>query len=226
MNFYPVNLNINSKRCVLIGGGHVALRKLRTLIECKPDLVIISPEVCSDMASLIAEHNLCFEQRGYRGGDLKGAFLCIAATDNHQVQQAISEEAVQEKVLLNSVTDPAVCDFQVPSQVRRGQLLVTVSTCGGSPALSKILRKQLEREFGPEYGVLVKLFSGIRRRLLESSWRPENLQPVFQRIDSDNCLRHIIADDWQALERDLQGQLPENSDVKAIIVELRKEMQN
>ncbi len=84
----------------------------------------------------------------------------------------------------------------------------------------------MEREFGPEYGVLVKLFSEVRKQLLASSFRPESLQPIFQLIDSDNCLRHIIADDWQALENDLQGQLPEICDVTSIIDSLREETKN
>ncbi len=226
MNLYPVNLNITNRKCVLIGGGRVALRKLRTLLECDPALVIISPEVSAEIATLIAERNISYENRCYRIGDLKGAFLCIAATNDRRIQSAISEEAAEEKVLLNSVTDPEICDFQVPATIRRGDLLVTVSTCGGSPALSKKLRKQLEKEFGPEYSVLVKLFSQIRQQLLTSSWRPESLRPVFQQIDSDKCLRHIIADDWQALENDLKRQLPEICDVQNIIDHLRKEIKN
>lgn len=226
MNLYPVNLNITKKKCVVIGGGNVALRKLRTLLECDPALVIISPDVSCEMAAVIAEHDIKHEKRGYRSGDLNGAFLCIAATNDPVVQQAISEEADREKVLLNSVTSPEICDFQVPSNVRRGELLVTVSTCGGSPALSKQLRKQLEKEFGPEYAVLVKLFSHIRQQLLASSWRPESLQPVFQRIDSDSCLRHIKTDDWQALENELQRLLPEICDVQNIMDELREDIIN
>lgn len=226
MNFYPVNLNITDKKCVLIGGGSVALRKLRALLECQPEIVIISPDVNREIAGLITKHNLYHEKREYHKGDLNGVFLCIAATNDRTVQAAVALEAEEQKVLLNSVTDPEVCDFQVPSKIRRGQLLMTVSTCGRSPALSKVLRKQLEIEYGTEYETLVKLYSQIREQLLNSSWRPENLQPVFQRIDSDNCLRHIIADNWQALERDLQSQLPDQCDVKVIIDAVRKQMIN
>lgn len=98
MNFYPVNLNITNKKCVLIGGGSVALRKLRALLECQPEIVIISPDVNQEIADLITKHTLSHEKREYHKGDLNGAFLCIAATNDHAVQAAVALEAEEKSI--------------------------------------------------------------------------------------------------------------------------------
>lgn len=225
MAFYPINLNITAKRCLVIGGGKVAARKLRSLVECGAEIVVISPEICQEVTELVLTGKVYHQKRGYEKGDLRGAFLCIAATDNRDIQEQVKEEARQERILLNSIDDQQACDFQVPSKIRRGDLLLTISTGGGSPALSKTLRQKLEVEFGEEYGLLVRLLSLIRLQMLALNEEGEKLKPIFQKLVDLNYLPLLVEEDWTELERSLLLHLPENVNVKAIIKALKDEME-
>ena len=161
-SYYPVFLNINEKRCVVVGGGQVALRKVQTLLEYGAKVDVISPEICPELAAIIGIH---VSRRQYQPGDLKGAFLAIVATDNHGINHQIAQEARSQAVLVNVVDDAEYCDFILPSLVRRGDMTIAVSTAGRSPALARKLRTRLEHDFGEEYAALVGLIDEVRREL-------------------------------------------------------------
>lgn len=159
-SYYPVFLNINEKRCVVVGGGQVALRKVQTLLEYRAKVEVISPELCSELAAV---PGITVWHRQYQPGDLKGAFLAIVATDNHEINHLIAREARSQGVLVNVVDDAEYCDFILPSLVRRGDMTIAVSTAGRSPALARKLRTRLEQDFGEEYAALVVLIDEVRR---------------------------------------------------------------
>ena len=174
MALYPVNLKVEGRPCVIIGGGRVAARKAASLLECGARVRVISPGLDPGFGELgvFAEGQAggaeagssgggagsgpgAFEHisRAYREGDLEGAFLVIAATDDNAVNRAVEAEAQKRGVLLNVVDQPEHCSFYVPSSVRRGELMLTVSTGGQLPALAKRLRRQLEEEFPGEWAL-------------------------------------------------------------------------
>lgn len=163
---YPVMLEVRERRCVVIGGGAIGEGKVRGLLDAGAHVTVIDPEPTSGLTDLAGEGRVTLVLRSYRPGDLKGAFVAIAATDDGAVNARAFDEAGAEGVLFNAVDDPRFCEFSVPSILRRGDLMLTLSTGGKSPALAKALRKKLDRQFGEEYGELVDLLAQIRQEAM------------------------------------------------------------
>ncbi len=166
MKSYPINLvGLEKKRCVVVGGGDVALRKVQSLLDAGAlQVIVISPRLDDGLSQLQRQGRIEHIARGYRPGDLKGAFLVIATTDDPEVNSSVSHEAEAEGILLNVVDDPDRCNFIVPSTLRRGDLVIGVCTGGQSPALAAGLRRKLERTLGSEYSGFLELAGDLRRR--------------------------------------------------------------
>ena len=156
---YPIFLNLDGKRCVVVGGGAVANRKARKLLQARARVVVISPEVRPELASMTVE----VRRRPYREGDLEGAFLAFAATDRREVNAAVVREARQRDIPVNVADEPSEGDFALPSTLRRGQLQGAVSTGGASPGLAQRIRRELEEAFGYEWAGVVEALHRARR---------------------------------------------------------------
>jgi precorrin-2 dehydrogenase/sirohydrochlorin ferrochelatase len=163
--YYPVFLEIHGKRCVVVGGGNVALRKVKMLLDCGATVTVVSPTFLPEFDSLTGNKAICLIHRGYRSGDLKEAAMVIAATDEKDVNEKVGTEARKTGILVNVVDDPTHSDFIVPSFFRRGDLTLAISTMGKSPALAKKIRTKLEQDFGKEYGSLITLIDEVRLEL-------------------------------------------------------------
>jgi siroheme synthase-like protein len=164
-DYYPIFLNIRGKKCVVVGGGGVAERKVRSLVEHNASILVISPHVSEGLAELAAQGVIKVARRDYRPGDLKDALVVIAATDDPEVNNLVADEGQRRGTLVNVVDAPQSSNFIVPSLVRRGDVCIAISTGGRSPALSRKIRTQLEQSFGPEYASLALLLSEVRREL-------------------------------------------------------------
>ncbi|MFA5055656.1 MAG: NAD(P)-dependent oxidoreductase [Dehalococcoidia bacterium] len=164
-HYYPISLDIDGKRCVVLGGGEVALRKVNTLLEHDAIVQVISPELCAGLEDLFASDKIIAAKRPYADGDLAGAFVIIAATDDADVNRRAAAEAEKLGVLVNVVDVPELSNFIVPSHLRRGDLSIAVSTGGASPALARRIRERLEAEFGDEYAALLALAGRARSEL-------------------------------------------------------------
>ena len=163
--YYPVYLDLDGKPCVIIGGGEVAWRKVRGLLECRASLTVISPSVTPGIRERAETGELQWSAREYMEGDLKGAFLAIAATDRRLVNEAIANEAARNNVVLNVVDDPSLCTFIAPAVVRQGEVTVALSTGGASPALARKLRESLEASDVLQYADLAGILSSARKEL-------------------------------------------------------------
>lgn len=159
---YPVFLNIVEKKCVVVGGGKVALRKVKVLLSHGASVTVISPTLCSEVLELAENNRINVLQRQFRPGDLHDAFIAVAATDNRDTNCLVIEEARSKAILVNVVDDAEKSDFIVPAQMRREDITIAVSTAGKSPALARKIRKKLEKEYGEEYGTLLQLISKLR----------------------------------------------------------------
>ena len=178
---YPVNLVVEGRRCLVVGGGAVAARKVAGLLACGAAVHVVAPDVGDEVRAL---PGVTFSERPYRAGDLEGFRLVVAATDDRAVNGAVYRDAEAAGVWVNGADDPEHCSFTLPSVVRRGSLLVTVSTGGRSPALARWLRQRLEREIGPEYAVLLDLLATERETIKASGRSTEDLD-WQSALDSD-----------------------------------------
>lgn len=165
MRYYPIFIDLNDRLSVVIGGGPIAERKVCTLLECGARVTLIAPEVTEAIRAMASEGRITWKPRAYEPGDLTGAFCTYAATNDNAVNTAIYEEATRNSQLCNVVDVPPLCNFIVPSIVRRGDLAVAISTSGNSPALARRMREDLTEHIGPEWQELNDLLGRMRPEL-------------------------------------------------------------
>ncbi len=188
---YPVLLNITGKLCVVIGGGRVSERKVNGLLESGAIVRVVSPEVTDELGGLASRGMIDWHQKLYSDNDIDGAVLVFAATNSREVQEMIRRKAEANGQLLNVADDPECCSFHVPATVRRGDLTLTVSTSGKSPAVAAHIRQQLEEEFGPEYETLLQVMSLIR---VQTGSDTENFSQPDRKKIYKNILHNDIID--------------------------------
>jgi precorrin-2 dehydrogenase/sirohydrochlorin ferrochelatase len=193
MKYYPVHLDINNRKVLVVGGGSVGTRKVKTLLDCGARVTVVSPEVSRQLRELAASGDIKLAERSYQSEDLNGVFVVIGATDDERLNQQISSDADRLNTLCNIADRPEVCNFILPSIVQRDDLVITISTSGQSPALAKKLRKALENQFGEEYGTLLQLMGAIRKKLLQQAHKPEAHKPLFEQLINSDLIVIIQA---------------------------------
>ncbi len=167
MVLYPINLHLTGCPVLVVGGGQVAERKINTLVAAQATVTIISPELTPGLQVLAKSGALRWRQRTYESGDIDTFSLVFCATNRRAVNQNVAREARERGKLVNVADGPEEGNFSLPAQVRRGDLLLTVSTGGQSPALVRKLRRELEARYGPEYEELILLLGRIREEMKE-----------------------------------------------------------
>jgi siroheme synthase-like protein len=178
---YPVNLMVAGRRCLVVGGGPIALRKVIGLVEAGARVHVIAREVSTDIRAL---EDVTWEERPYRPGDVAGFRLAVSATDDPEVNRTVLEDAETHGVWLNSADDPENCSFTLPAVLRRGEVSIAVSTGGRSPAMAAWLRDQLATSIGPEYSVLLDLLAEAREAVRRHGLATEGLD-WHRLLDSD-----------------------------------------
>ncbi|MBM3118112.1 MAG: bifunctional precorrin-2 dehydrogenase/sirohydrochlorin ferrochelatase [Chloroflexi bacterium] len=163
--YYPIFLNIRGKKCLVVGGGKVALRKVQTLLEHGADVEVVSPALCPELNRLAKDGTIRAQQRSYKAKDLHDALIAVAATDDSKINEGIAAKARRRGILINVVDDPKNSDFIVPSYLRRGDIIVAVSTSGRSPSLARKIRTELEKDFKAEYAQLALIADEVRSEL-------------------------------------------------------------
>lgn len=217
MSLYPINLNIQYKRCLVIGGGSVAHRKVVTLLEFGADVILVSPLVCAALETLAARSEIKIYQREYQEDDMAGVFLAFAATDNIGLQKKIVKDSVKYGVLLNNATDPCECDFQVPAYFKRGDLQIAISTSGASPAVSRMVKEKLENSFGDEYEYAICLLRLIRQRIVVPGSVSAENKEVLNGLLQDDIISCVERQDWSTLKSILAKNLPGNINVTELL---------
>mgnify|MGYP001195873743 CR=1 FL=1 len=182
---YPVILQLRGRRAVVVGGGKVAVRKIRGLLEAGADVVLVAPEAEPELQALAVEGTIGWRIKTFAPGDLDGAFLVIAATNDHEVNEAVAQAAAPGQ-LLNIVDAPERCDFHVPAVIRRGPLTIAVSTEGASPAVARRIRRELEDRYGKEYGPYLEFLQRARDIVLHEVEDAEGRRRLFQTLAADS----------------------------------------
>jgi siroheme synthase-like protein len=163
--YYPLLLNIQGKKCLVVGGGAVALRKAQMLLEHGAIVEIVSPAFCPELNELVKDGAVRAIHKDYKPEDLNDALLVVAATDDARINEKVAAEARKTGILVNVVDKPDISDFIVPSYFRHGDIIVAVSTSGKSPALARKIRGELERDLKAEYWQLAVIANEVRNEL-------------------------------------------------------------
>ncbi len=191
MRYYPVYLDIQNRKCLVVGGGSVGTRKVMTLMDCGASVTVVSPDFTTQLFQLADTRAIKLKKRPYRSSDLDGMFLVIGATNNEELNRQISEDAQRLNKLCNIADRPEACNFILPSFINRGDLIIAISTSGKSPALAKKLRKDLENEFGQEYAEFLRLMGVIRQRLLSKNRDSKTHKYLFEQLISRGLIEMI-----------------------------------
>lgn len=213
MRYYPVNLDIENRLCLVVGGGRVGERKVRRLLECGARVTVVSPEATQGLKAMAAAGRIVLRLRAYEEQDLEGVFLVFCATDDGELNRQLTAAAERRGLLSNIADRPEESRFILPSVVRRGDLLLTVSTSGRSPAFAKALRADLERQFGPEYADFLDIMGAVRERLLGRSHDPEAHRRIFSRLIAGGLLERVRSGDAAGVEALVSEALGEDVDV-------------
>jgi precorrin-2 dehydrogenase/sirohydrochlorin ferrochelatase len=188
--YYPVFLNLRGKKSVVVGGGKIAERKILGLLRAGADITVISPRITKKIEKEKLKNNLKHINRQYRKKDLDNTFLVIAATDSLDTNKKVSEDAA---CLVNVVDTPDLCNFIVPATVNRGLLSIAVSTSGISPALSRSIREELEKAFGPEFAQYLDSLKKIRADAMEVIQDTRKRSRLLKSLASEKILEMLRA---------------------------------
>jgi precorrin-2 dehydrogenase/sirohydrochlorin ferrochelatase len=165
MSFFPSYLNLKDKKILLVGGGYIALEKLEKLTDFTTDIKVISKEVSDDFLEFSKRYNIEIEKRAYRKGDIDSFDIVVVATDTRELHREIYQESRNSRVLVNSVDDTAYCDFIFPSYIKQGDLTISISTSGASPAMAKRIRVYIEKVIPPNIGKFLKEMKSLRESM-------------------------------------------------------------
>jgi len=205
--YFPILLNLRGKSCVVIGGGDVAVRKVRTLLDRGALVRVIAPEARPEIAALADENKIELETRCYRSGDLAAAFLCVAAADSPEVNARARQEAGVRRTLINVVDDPEGGDFQTPSFFEDGPLLVALSTSGASPAVARTLRRMMQAWLGESMGQALAIVETFRDRVKDAVADPKDRVRFWEDAVNKDNLELARQGDLAGFERSLEAAL-------------------
>jgi siroheme synthase-like protein len=189
--YYPVFLDLTDGPVLVIGGGPVAEGKVEGLLAAGANVTVVCPTVTPRLAGWVAAGRIEHLARAYHAGDLAGRRLALVATDDPAVSGAVAAEGRERGIWVNAADEPARCDFILPAVIRRGRLVVAVSTGGASPAAARAIREELEGYLTEDHAVLVEMAADVREDLRRRAVSPG---PARWRGALDAGLRRLIAD--------------------------------
>lgn len=215
MRYYPICLQIEGRRCLVVGGGKVAERKARGLLGSGALVTVISPELTPGLAQMEAEGAVAWLSQEYQPGDAKDYFLVMAATDDSRVQDQVQEDGIRFNILVNVADVPQKCNFILPAVMKRGPVSIAISTGGKSPALAKKLRQELDATLGPEYELVAEMMGLLRPFVLQWNLPQADNEILFNGLIEGGLLSLVAERDWpkihayleQGLGRAMPGEL-------------------
>jgi precorrin-2 dehydrogenase/sirohydrochlorin ferrochelatase len=194
--FYPILVDLQGKKALVVGGGKVAQRKIETLLQHGASVQVIAQELSEELERLRKGKRIEFLGEEFSEAFLEGAFLVFAATDDASLNRAVSQAAQQRGLLVNAVDQPEDCNFIVPSVLSRGHLLIAVSSSGKSPAFARKVRVELEHHFGEEYGFFLNLMGNLRKEILRLGLSQEENKSAFEELVYSDLLSAIRQKEW------------------------------
>ncbi len=203
-HLYPIYLQLAGKKCLVVGGGKVAERKVETLLEYDAIIRVVSPAAQPSIHRWAEQGLLEWRQGFFQPPDLDEVFLVFIATGDANVNKGIAALCREQGLLVNAVDDPPNCDFFVPAVLRRNSLSVAISTEGKSPLLAGKLRRQLENIVTPEYGEWVEILGGLRERIKSSPLSIEARKSIFEELVNSDILELLQAGKREIIEERIE----------------------
>lgn len=201
MRYFPINIDVQDRQAVVIGGGRVAFRKINSLLKANAQVKVISPSITAEIEELLSKGLLQWIEREYQSGDLSDACLAFVAVDNREVGRAVSGEATRLNIHLNVADIPDLCTFTVPSVAERGDLLIAVSTGGKCPALARHVRLEVEKNIDITYTTLLKLLAEAREKLIQSGVESDKCRALLNNLIDSDMLDQIRSDQVAVAEQ-------------------------
>jgi len=200
--FYPIFLELQDRRVLVIGGGTVAERKVDSLLDAGAKVTIVSPTATHRLTELACSGRVTMHQRPFVPSDLAEAALAISATDDPSTQKEVAAAAASKNILVNTVDQPDLCDFIVPSILRRGEITVAISTSGKSPALAAELRKRFDTVLTEGMARAARVLGAVRNEVHERYPDSETRKLIFEKIIDSGIVDWISnCDDDAAIAR-------------------------
>jgi precorrin-2 dehydrogenase/sirohydrochlorin ferrochelatase len=193
MTLFPMFMKLEGRSCLVVGAGTVGEPKINSLVTAGASVRVVALHATAAVAEWAQAGAITWEARAFNSADLDGTFLVIAATNSSDVNAAIFHQARQRNILCNGVDDPEHCDFYYPAVVRRGDLQLAISTNGQSPALAQRIRRELEMQFGAEYGAWLEELGRARQQLFASKIDPEQRRRLLHELASHEAFKKAEA---------------------------------
>lgn len=175
MAYFPMFVQLKHKKCLVIGGGNVALRKIQVLKDFEADVTVIAPEMNSQIRQI---PKICRIFRSFMEEDFEQADLVVAATDDKDVNHVISVICRQRKIPVNAVDQKEDCSFIFPSYVKEGEVVAAFSSGGQSPVITQYLKKEIKPVLTNELGQIAQTL-GTLRTIAKECIETEELRKAF-----------------------------------------------
>jgi len=220
MGYLPIFLDVTGRRCVVIGGGEVAERKIASLLEAGAEVIVISPEATGAIANWAAAKRIAHFARACQPRDIANASLIFAATDDAALHRAIASEARAAGILINVADEPELCTFIAPAVASRGALQIAISTSGAVPALAARVRREIEEQIGIEYAIALQILGAARTWLRTRIDSQSERARIMKALANSDLPAHIRREDPAAIDIVLANVIGEGASLAAIGIEL------
>jgi precorrin-2 dehydrogenase/sirohydrochlorin ferrochelatase len=222
MPYFPIFLDLSDHNVVVVGGGEVAERKVKSLLAYGCQIYVVAPHLGLHLRQLVAQEKIHHVSHEALDRLLDDAFIVIAATDDAKVNSQIASQAKERGILVNVVDKPEECTFIMPSIAKSGDLQIAISTTGKSPALAKKIRKQMDGIFGPEYGLLLGLLGLLRTQILAQGQASSKNKTIFRQLVDSNLLELIKKGNWEEVSATLTSILGEDFPVEDAVEQVSR----
>ncbi len=191
MSFFPIDISLKNKKCIIIGGGRIAERKASSLLSCGAKVKLVSPKLTSYLHQLFLEGKIEWSRKEFEEEDIVDCFLVIGATDNFEVNQRVSKVALKKNLLTNIVNAPKLGNFIFPSIIKQGDLIISISTSGKYPLLSKKIKEDLKEKLVSDYSKFLKLLKEVELKIKERSFSPSERRKILRKIIESDAFTYL-----------------------------------
>lgn len=203
--YYPIMLDIKEKKCVVIGGGNIAYRKVISLLEAGAKVTVISKEINEDIKLLLKDQVVeCIEEK-YDFKYINDCYLVYAATDDKEVNELVYSQCSEKNILVNVVDKPEICNFIVPSKLQRGNLTIAISTNGKSPMLSRKIRQDLEKVYDNRYELFLDIMGEVRKEAFKVLINGKKRSEFYNKIIYSNYIDRLACEDKQKIYMEIMN---------------------